>query len=61
LTAAGVGPGLVEFLAICEVLLQICLASLFTSWKPWLTPLKRCSLHWFVLPAHSSQDSLQFI
>jgi hypothetical protein len=33
LTAADVGTGLVDFLAVCEVLLQICLLHLFTSWK----------------------------
>jgi hypothetical protein len=33
LTAADVGTGLVEFLAVCEVLLEICHSRLFISWK----------------------------
>jgi hypothetical protein len=32
LTAAGVGTGLVDFLAVCEVLLEIFLLRLFISW-----------------------------
>jgi hypothetical protein len=31
LTAADVGTGLVDFLALCEVLLETCLLRLFTS------------------------------
>jgi hypothetical protein len=33
LTAVDVGTGLVEFLAVCEVLLEICPLRLFISWK----------------------------
>jgi hypothetical protein len=33
LTAAGVGTGLVDFLAVCEVLLEICLLCFFASWR----------------------------
>jgi hypothetical protein len=33
LVAVDVGTGLGEFLAVCEVSLEICLLRLFTSWK----------------------------
>jgi hypothetical protein len=33
IATADVGTGLVDFLAVCEELLEICLLHLFTSWK----------------------------
>jgi hypothetical protein len=56
LTAADVGTGLVDFLAICEVSLEIRLLCLFTtrSHHPGLLISPRfCSLHNFVLPVQS--------
>jgi hypothetical protein len=56
LTTMNVRTGLVDFLADCEVLLEICLyvCLLPESSRPGpLIPLRFCSLHHFVLPVHS--------
>jgi hypothetical protein len=56
LTAAYIEAAFVDFLAVCEVLLGICLLRLLLhgSRRPGsLIPLRFCSLHHFALPVHS--------
>jgi hypothetical protein len=53
MTAADIGTGSVDSLAVCEVSLEICLlfSLLPGSCHPWiLIPLRFCSLYHFVLP-----------
>jgi hypothetical protein len=63
LTAADVGTHSVEFLADCDVSLELCLLHFFTSREPssWeVIPIRFCSLYHRAFPMHS-QPSVQSV
>jgi hypothetical protein len=66
LTAVDVGTALIEFLAACEVLLDICLLRLYISWKSssssWAADYTEVLFTASLCPAYALiKDGLQFI